>query len=223
MSSEKSSIYMFIETLKLNPSWWEEGEDKRRELLWKFKERLQEARSNLLSVKTYISLRWDSDIILWISDFSTSSFHPLRSSLRSSLGRYAEETFSMLSVYESSPYKGPSDVSKYILPEQLRYFVAYPMKKSVDWYTLPFEERREIMKEHIEVAKKHPESNGIRSYTTYSFGLGDQEFVVIYELDSLVSWAHVVERLREVRARKWITKEEPILVGETSDMNVLLR
>ena len=58
-----------------------------------------------------------------------------------------------------------------------------------------------------------PNNKDILSYTTYSFGIGDQEFVVIYETDSLYSWMKVTEKLREVEARKWIIKETPILTG----------
>ncbi|MEM3794787.1 MAG: chlorite dismutase family protein, partial [Thermoprotei archaeon] len=63
------------------------------------------------------------------------------------------------------------------------------------------------------IARTHPESKGIKSYTTYSYGLGDHEFVVMYEVDSLAAWSHVTAKLREAKARKWIVNEEPILVG----------
>jgi Uncharacterized conserved protein, COG3253 len=79
------------------------------------------------------------------------------------------------------------------------------------------------MAEHIGMARSHPESGQIRSYTTYSFGLGDQEYVVLYEASSLTAWSHVTEKLREAKARKWIVKEEPILVGELrNDVDWLL-
>ncbi|MBW9142061.1 MAG: chlorite dismutase family protein, partial [Candidatus Aramenus sp.] len=79
-----------------------------------------------------------------------------------------------------------------------------------------------IMREHIEIARTHPKNDGIRSYTTYSFGVADYEFVVIYEAPSLTNWIEVVEKLREAKARKWVTKEEPILVGELKGLEHLL-
>jgi len=86
---------------------------------------------------------------------------------------------------------------------------------------LPFNEREDIMREHIKVAREHPKNKGIKSYTTYSFGVEDYEFVVIYEIPSLPEWVEVVEKLREVRARKWITREEPIITGEVRDLSIL--
>ncbi|MEM3676359.1 MAG: chlorite dismutase family protein, partial [Thermoplasmataceae archaeon] len=88
-----------------------------------------------------------------------------------------------------------------------------PMSKTPDWYLIDFEERKKIMAEHIGMAASHPEARQIRSYTTYSYGLGDQEFVVLYEVDSLLKWSHVTAKLREATARKWTAKEEPIFVG----------
>jgi chlorite dismutase len=87
------------------------------------------------------------------------------------------------------------------------------MSKSNDWYLLPYEKRKEVMDEHIKVAMTDENNKDILSYTTYSFGIGDQEFVVLYETDDLYSWMKVTQRLREVEARKWITKETPIFTG----------
>ncbi len=101
--------------------------------------------------------------------------------------------------------------------EPLEYFVAYPMSKSPEWYLLDYDERKEIMMDHIRSAMSNPEQEGIRSYTTYSFGIGDQEFVVLYEVPDLAKWSHVTEKLREAKARKWISKETPILIGMYSD------
>jgi len=88
------------------------------------------------------------------------------------------------------------------------------MKRDPEWFLMDEENRRKILEEHIRIARTHPEGKDIISYTTYSFGIDDQEYVVIYELDSLVNWSHVVAKLREAKHRKWIIKEEPILVGE---------
>ncbi len=69
------------------------------------------------------------------------------------------------------------------------------------------------MAEHIGMALADPEGRSVRSYTTYSYGLGDQEFVVLYETESLAAWSHATKKLREARARKWIVNETPIIVG----------
>ncbi|GGM74683.1 chlorite dismutase [Thermogymnomonas acidicola] len=169
---------------------------------------------DLINLHFYSSLRWDADIILWFSSRRPESFAEVKAA---ALGRGAgliRASYSMMSIYEGSPYlrdgAKPEDT---LTREPKKYFIAYPMSKTPDWYLIGFEERKEILQEHIRMAVQHPENKDIRSYTTYSFGIGDQEFVVMYETDSLLNWSHVTEKLREARARKWIVKETPIFLG----------
>jgi len=214
---------MYLVTYKLNPSWWRLSTEDRANILSRLVDFEDSLRKSLILIRRYASLRWDSDIIYWLASEDTGDFLRFRSGVSSILGDMGRESLSFLSIYEKSPYiKGEFDPRKGLSGEPLRYLIAYPMSKSPEWYLLPFEERARIMREHIEIAKNHPENRGIRSYTTYSFGIGDYEFLVIYEAPSLVEWVHVVQSLREARARKWVTKEEPILVGELSDMRHLV-
>jgi chlorite dismutase len=217
------AIFMYVTTYKLSPTWWRIGSEDRRRILSRLSDLEKDLGGSLLLLRRYASLRWDSDIIYWLVSEDTGGLLRFRSRVSSVLGELGHETLGLLSIYEKSPYtKGDHDLRSYLGGEPLRYFIAYPMKKSPDWYLLPMEERMGIMREHIEMARNHPENRGIRSYTTYSFGIGDYEFVVIYEASSLVEWMHVTQSLREAKARKWVTKEEPIIVGELSDMDHLV-
>ena len=64
----------------------------------------------------------------------------------------------------------------------LKYVVVYPFIKSREWYLLPLETRKQMMDEHINVGRKYPD---IRLNTTYSFGIGDQDFMLAFETDDL--------------------------------------
>ncbi len=172
------------------------------------------SRSNIKHLNLYDSLRGDCDIIGWASADDPSSIGNLMGEIKANFLDKAEFVHSYLSIYQRSPYlKNSMKIEDQILKSKKKYLVAYPMSKSNDWYLLPYEERKRIMDEHIRTAMTDPNNKDILSYTTYSFGLGDQEFVVIYETDSLYSWMKVTEKLREVEARKWIVKETPILTG----------
>ncbi len=171
-------------------------------------------RSNVKHLNLYNSLRGDCDIIGWASADDPSNIGNLMDEIKSNFLDKAEFVHSYLSIYQRSPYlKNSMKIEDQILKSKKKYLVAYPMSKSNDWYLLPYEERKRIMDEHIRTAMTDPNNRDILSYTTYSFGIGDQEFVVIYETDSLYSWMKVTEKLREVEARKWIVKETPILTG----------
>jgi len=221
--NNKKIAYMYISSIKLSSKWWSLSKEERRKIIDNIESLESNFKNSLISLKRYVSLRYDNDVIYWISSFETSRIIDFKYTLLSVLRDLGEETFSMFSIYKPSPYtRGNFDIRSVLNLEPLRYFIAYPMKKDVEWYLLPFEEREKIMKEHIEIAKNHPKNKGIRSYTTYSFGIGDFEFVVIYEAPSIEDWVEVVEALREAKARKWVTKEEPILVGELKGLDVFL-
>lgn len=173
-------------------------------------------RNNAISAKLFTSLRFDCDYILWITLKDASSIPEIKNAIIGSK-TVASFPYYFLSLYEDSPYtKEGVTLADTLRKQALKFLVAYPMSKSNDWYLLPFEERKSIMAQHIGMAVSHKENRDIRSYTTYSFGISDQEFVVIYETDSLTAWSHVTAKLREAEARKWITKETPILVGSRS-------
>jgi len=217
-----NEVYMMVYSIKFDKDWWKLNHEARKSILSKAEEVANEFKKDVIFIKKFSSLSQESNIIYWLSSFSTSPFLEFRSAILSAFEGYALESNLFLSVFKPSPYMKSNFDPKTILGgEQLKYFVAYPMKKSPEWYLLPFEEREKIMKEHIDMAIKNPKNNGIKSYTTYSFGIGDYEFVVIYEIPDLFNWVDVVEKLREAKARKWIVKEEPLIVGETKAFDFL--
>ncbi len=183
----------------------------------------QELKANLSGIKSYQiktlgifkSLRADCDYIIWCTADNPESFLTLKDQIKDfSIKHSIVISESYLSIYERSPYlKNSLNIEEQISNSKRKFLIVYPMSKSNEWYLLPFDKRKEVMDEHIKVAMTDENNKDILSYTTYSFGIGDQEFVVLYETDDLYSWMKVTQRLREVEARKWITKETPIYTG----------
>lgn len=87
------------------------------------------------------------------------------------------------------------------------YLVIYPFVKSAEWYLLPREERQRLMNEHIRVGKQYPD---ITQLLLYSFGLQDQEFVVVYELRQLDQFSALVADLRASEARPYTVRDTPL-------------
>lgn len=163
------------------------------------------SRPSFLRAKAYSSLRYDSDVIFWLMSKDPDEIAKAKAAIGSLLDGVASISNGFLSVYKQSRQYEPSHDN--------RFFVAYPMSKSPEWYLLDEAERKRIVAEHVKVATSSQNNNGISSFTTESFGIGDSEFVVIYELADIAKWVAVTEELRHVEARKWITNERPILVG----------
>lgn len=212
---EKESVFVYISAIRFERDLAKYDMFTMKSIIEEKLNLLKEKlKDGLISFKRYFSLRHNCDLIVWISSFETSAIFNFRFMIKNILLGLGYEDFSLLSLYKPSPYQKKVDLASYLKLEPLRYFIAYPMKKTPDWYLIPFEEREEMMREHISIAVNHPKAKGIRSYTTYSFGIADDEFVVIYEVPSLETWVEVVEKLREAKVRKWTLREEPVLVGE---------
>ncbi len=91
--------------------------------------------------------------------------------------------------------------------ERKRYLVVYPFVKTAEWYMMSQEARQGMMNEHIRVGRQYPE---ITQLLLYSFGVQDQEFVVIYETDDLVKFSDLVSDLRRTEARRFTERDTPL-------------
>jgi chlorite dismutase len=92
-------------------------------------------------------------------------------------------------------------------PERKPYLVLYPFVKTTEWYQLSQETRQGMMNGHIKIGKQFPE---IRQLLLYSFGLQDQEFIVVYEMDDLLLFSDLVSALRSTEARRYTLRDTPL-------------
>jgi chlorite dismutase len=87
------------------------------------------------------------------------------------------------------------------------YLVIYPFVKTTDWYLMSREARQGFMNEHIRIGKQYEE---IKQLLLYSFGLQDQEFVVVYETDDLARFSDLVNELRSADGRRYTLRDSPL-------------
>ncbi|HEY4759002.1 MAG TPA: chlorite dismutase family protein [Thermoguttaceae bacterium] len=90
------------------------------------------------------------------------------------------------------------------------YLTIYPFTKTSDWYLMSREARQGMMNEHIRIGKEYPE---IKQLLLYSFGLQDQEFVVVYETDDLAQFSDLVYVLRDTEARRFTKSDAPLFTA----------
>jgi chlorite dismutase len=91
--------------------------------------------------------------------------------------------------------------------ERAPYLVIYPFTKTADWYMMNREARQGMMNEHIRIGKQY---ESIQQLLLYSFGLQDQEFVVVYETDDLAVFSQLVNDLRMTEARRFTLNDTPV-------------
>ena len=87
------------------------------------------------------------------------------------------------------------------------YLVLYPFVKTIQWYLLGKDTRQGMMNEHIRVGHQYPE---IKQLLLYSFGVQDQEFIVIYEMESLYRFSELVNELRGSDVRVYTERDTPV-------------
>ena len=87
------------------------------------------------------------------------------------------------------------------------YLIIYPFSKTTEWYLMSREARQGMMNEHIRIGKQHED---ISQLLLYSFGLQNQEFVVVYETDDLARFSDLVNELRDTEARRFTLFDTPL-------------
>ncbi len=160
-----------------------------------------------LALRTYslLGTRANADFMLWTIAGSLDEFQNFQSELsRTSLGKFLTTPYSYLAMFRPSEYFGKSRDPE---PVGSKYLFVYPLTKKREWYSLPFEERRRMMKDHVQIGHKY---TSVAIHTAYSFGLDDYEFVLSFETDYPEDFLNLVMELRGSEASKYTAVETPI-------------
>ncbi len=157
-----------------------------------------------------LGLRADSDFMLWRMSSNLECLEDTLSALLSTgLGAYLEVSYAYFGLLRRSIYGRARTEQDHAEESQDkgRYFVLYPFTKTIEWYLMSREARQGMMNEHIRVGRTYPNISQILLYST---GLGDQEFIVGYETDSLSEFQDLVVELRSTEARRHTLQDTPI-------------
>jgi chlorite dismutase len=125
--------------------------------------------------------------------------------------RWVEPGETLWGLTRPSPYvrQPSSSALDPFAAERLPYLVVYPFVKTHEWYRLPLEERRRQMGEHIAVGRRYED---VRQLLLYAYGLGDQDFVVVYETADPGRFSELVGELRATAARGHTARDTPVWV-----------
>jgi chlorite dismutase len=185
------------------------------------------AGSNEMTVLTYstVGLRANCDFFLWRICYSPECLQSMHAEMmRTRLGGYLVTEHSMLGTTRRSLYKiGQAhyqDAEAGIVKGGVgRYLTVFPYVKTRTWYQLPFEERQRIVREFIGVGEDFPRA---RMNTLYSFGIDDQDFIVVLESDHLGDFVDAQMRLRETQNSAYTERVTPVYCGIRSTVEEML-
>lgn len=94
--------------------------------------------------------------------------------------------------------------------EPREWITVYPFTRSYEWYLLPEEERRRMLREHGMLGRDFPQ---VHANTVAAFALGDWEWLLSFEAEELHDLVDMMRHLRYSDARLHVRDELPFHIG----------
>ena len=214
-SSEPRRQVVNFGLFKLAPEWRRLANDERAGHRREFAQVIEKWRlGEEMIVLTYSlsGLRAEADFMLWRVCYSLECLQLFQAELMSTaLGGYLDLTRSYLATTRQSQYRiGGYDTGQALHCGGARYASVLPFGKTRQWYQLPFEERQRIVSAYIRNFDDFPR---VRLHTLYSFGLDDQEFMIVMESDHLADIVDLKMVLRESENSPYTVTDTPNYLG----------
>ncbi|MBC9957675.1 hydrogen peroxide-dependent heme synthase [Yimella sp. cx-51] len=156
-------------------------------------------------------LRADADLLVW---WHADTIEQLQDAyhgfLRTQLGQSFDAVWSNAGLHRAAEFNR-GHVPAFLAGEEAgKYVCVYPFVRSYDWYILPEEDRRRMLREHGEAARDYKD---VRANTISSFALGDYEWLLAFEAGELHRIVDLMRDLRAVDARRHVREEIPFFTG----------
>jgi peroxiredoxin len=157
-------------------------------------------------------LRADADYMIWWHADNVEALQAAYADLRRStaVGRASDAVWSQVALHRPAEFN-KSHVPAFIAGEEAKgYVCVYPFVRSLDWYLLPDEERRQMLADHGKAARGYAD---VRANTVPAFALGDYEWILAFEADQLDRIVDLMRDLRATEARRHVREETPFFTG----------
>ncbi len=190
------------------------GDADRAELTAEVQALLDELTGKGLTVRgTYdvAGLRADADVMVWWYADTVELVQEAYRRLRGTrLGRHLTPVWSVVALHRPAEFNR-GHIPAFMAGEEPRgYLCVYPFVRSYDWYLLPEEERRTMLRDHGLAARSYGD---VRANTVSAFALGDYEWVLAFEADELHRIVDLMRELRNTEARRHVREEVPFYTG----------
>ena len=204
-------------SLRFTPAYWELPPDRQADFFPAFARELQSGATCANFYQT-AALQAEGDFLVWsaapLDDPADEAriFASLGRAL-SARRRWIEPAAALWGYTRPSIYARNAASAQEIDPLDSRrstYLVLYPFVKTIQWYLLGKDTRQGMMNEHIRIGRQYPE---IKQLLLYSFGVQDQEFIVVYEMETLYRFSELVNELRGSDVREYTERDTPVYTG----------
>ena len=168
-----------------------------------------------------LGLRDDAEFLFWFAAESIDEIQNVISKLYLTVfGKYILPSRVYLSCTRPSSYAKKVTVSSFVLGnEPQKFVIVYPFTKTREWYLLPQAQRQKMMDQHISVSEKYPQ---VTLNTTYSFGIGDQDFMLAFECEDLRDFQNLIMDLRQTKVSAYVAIDTPMITCVKKDIIPLI-
>ena len=160
--------------------------------------------------------RADADLLVWWSAPSTDVLQDAYQALRASeLGESLVPVWSQIGLHRPAEFNR-GHVPAFLAGENPgKYLCVYPFVRSTEWYLLPDDERKAMLREHGMLAVPYPD---VRANTVASFALGDYEWLLAFEAEEVHRILDLMRALRAATARRHMREEQPFFTGRRREL-----
>ena len=154
-------------------------------------------------------LRADADLMVWLTGPELEDLQFTLQLLRGRPG-FDALTWSAAGVHRDAEFTRDHlpAFAKGLPPKG--WVTVYPFVRSYEWYLLPDDERRELLREHGMAGSTFPQ---VQANTVASFALGDYEWLLALEADDPIDLVDLMRHLRSTGARRHVREETPFFTG----------
>ena len=154
-------------------------------------------------------LRADADLMIWLHGAAPEVLQAALRRLRRAVPQLLP-TWNAMGVHRDAEFS-KSHVPGFMRGERARdWLVVYPLDRSYDWYVLDEADRRRMLADH---GRKGAAFESVVANTVSAFALGDYEWILPMESDSLTDLVDMMRALRATEARLHVRGEVPFYTG----------
>ena len=207
---------------RTRPEWRLLSDSEKRECKNDFIAAVDDFRPRLL-IHTYstVGLRISADFMIWRIGCELDPMQEMTARLnQTAMAKYVEPTHSLLSMTKRSMFIGTEcadteESQTHIVSGESDYVFVCPLQRTREWYARPQEQRLAMLEENLRVGSKY---RSVKLHTTYSFGLDDQEFVVVFETNKPADFVDLFQELRETKASCFTLRDTPMFTCRKRDL-----
>lgn len=155
--------------------------------------------------------RAGTDIMFWLTSSQADHIQDFQVAFRrTQLGRCLEQTHAFLGLVRPAEF-APDHIPAFVEGRPARKYVSvYPFVRTPEWYLLPGDERATHLRSHGVLGREFPD---VEPNTTSAFGLGDYEWILAFEADSVDRLVELIRHLRGNESRMYVKEEIPFVTG----------